>query len=73
MEKHFRCHVLKAGEIVQSLGSAKCMNIVLFGGMVKALDMDNIDWETVIAETVPEKFRELNLRAYRAGRDAVNK
>ncbi len=73
MEKHFRCHVLKAGEIAQSLGSAKCMNIVLFGGMVKALDMDNIDWETVIAETVPEKFRELNLRAYRAGRDAVNK
>ena len=63
MEKHFRCHVLKAGEIAQSLGSAKCMNIVLFGSMVKALDMDNIDWETVIAETVPEKFRELNLRA----------
>ena len=71
MEKHFRCHVLKAGEIAQSLGSAKCMNIVLFGSMVKALDMDHIDWETVIAETVPEKFRELNLRAYRAGRDAV--
>ena len=72
MEKHFRCHVLKAGEIAQSLGSAKCMNIVLFGSMVKALDMDHIDWETVIAETVPEKFRELNLRAYRAGRDAVS-
>lgn len=72
MEKHFRCHVLKAGEIAQNLGSAKCMNIVLFGSMVKALDMDHIDWETVIAETVPEKFRELNLRAYRAGRDAVS-
>ena len=72
MEKHFRCHVLKAGEIAQGLGSAKCMNIVLFGSMVKALDMDHIDWETVIAETVPEKFRELNLRAYRAGRDAVS-
>ena len=48
------------------------MNIVLFGNMVKALHMDDIDWETVIAETVPEKFRELNLRAYRAGRDAVS-
>lgn len=72
MQKHFRCHVLKAGEIAQALGSAKCMNIVLFGSMVKALHMDDIDWETVIAETVPEKFRELNLRAYRAGRDAVS-
>ena len=72
MEKHFRCHVLKAGEIAQGLGSAKCMNIVLFGSMVKALGMDDIDWEAVIAETVPEKFRELNLSAYRAGRDAVS-
>lgn len=71
MEQHFRCHVLKAEEIAQSLGSAKCMNIVLFGGMVRALHMEAIDWESVIAETVPEKFRELNLRAYRAGYDAA--
>ena len=71
MEQHFRCHMLKAEEIAQSLGSAKCMNIVLFGGMVRALHMETIDWESVIAETVPEKFRELNLRAYRAGYDAA--
>ena len=71
MQQHFRCHVLKAAEIAESLGSAKCMNIVLFGSMAKALGMDDIDWEAVIAETVPPKFRELNLRAYRAGHDAV--
>ena len=47
-------------------------NIVLFGAMTKALGMDDIDWEEVIAETVPEKFRELNLQAYRAGRNAAN-
>lgn len=67
MQQHFRCHVLKAGEIAEQLGNAKCMNIVLFGSMAKALGMDDIDWEAVIAETVPPKFRELNLRAYRAG------
>ena len=71
MEKHFRCFTLKAEEIARGLGNAKCMNIVLFGSMVRALDMGEIDWEAVIAETVPEKFRELNLRAFRAGRDAV--
>ena len=43
------------------------MSGVLFGGMVKALKMDAIDWERVIAETVPRKFRELNLSADRAG------
>ena len=47
------------------------MNIVLFGAMTKALELDEIDWEEVIKETVPPKFLELNLAAYRAGRTAV--
>ncbi len=71
MEKHFRCHKLDAAQIAEGLGNAKCMNVVLFGSMVKALGMDEIDWEEVIAETVPAKFRELNLAAYRAGYSAV--
>lgn len=73
MQQHFRCYVLNAAEIAESLGSAKCMNIVLFGSMAKALGMDDIDWESVIAETVPEKFLELNLRAFRAGHEAAGK
>ena len=36
-----------------------------------ALAMDDIDWEAIIAETVPAKFLDLNLAAYRAGRDAA--
>ena len=64
---------LSLAEIAEQLGNAKCMNIVLFGSMAKALSMDDIDWESVIAETVPEKFRELNLRAFRAGHEAAGK
>ena len=71
MEKHFRVFKLDAGKIAEGLGNAKCMNVVLFGSMVKALGMTDIDWEAVIAETVPAKFKELNLAAYRAGFDAV--
>ena len=72
MQKHFTCYILKAGELAESLGSAKCMNIVLFGSMVRALGMEAlVDWEDVIAATVPPKFRELNLNAYRAGCAAV--
>ena len=71
MQANYRCFVLNAEKIAEELGNAKCANIVLFGGMVKALQMDDIDWESVIAETVPPKFRELNLRAYRAGLEAA--
>ena len=60
-----------SGQIAIDLGSAKCMNVVLFGAMTRALEMDEIDWESVIRDTVPAKLLDLNLRAYRAGRDAV--
>ena len=73
MQENFECYTLNAAKIAEDLGSAKCMNIVLFGAMTAALKMDDIDWETVIAETVPAKFKELNLAAYRAGRAAAAK
>ena len=71
MQENFECYTLNAAKIAEDLGSAKCMNIVLFGAMTAALKMDDIDWEAVIAETVPAKFKELNLNAYRAGRAAA--
>lgn len=71
MKSHFRCLTLNAGGIALELGNAKCMNVVLFGAMTRALGMDNIDWEAVIRRTVPAASLELNLRAYCAGREAV--
>lgn len=71
MEKNFKCYTLDAAKIALDLGSAKCMNIVLFGAMTYALKMNDIDWEKVIADTVPPKFLELNLKAYRAGHKAA--
>ena len=71
MQAAFKCHVLDAADIAVSLGNARCMNVVLFGAMTAVLGMDDIDWETVIRETVPAKSVDLNLRAYRAGKDAI--
>ena len=70
MQKHFKTISLNAGQIAIDLGNAKCMNVVLFGAMCDSLGVD-IDWESVVAETVPEKVRELNLQAFRAGRTAA--
>ena len=71
MEANFKCYTLDTAKIAMELGSAKCMNIVLFGAMTKALELDDIDWEEIIKETVPPKFLELNLAAFRAGRAAA--
>ena len=71
MQKNFKTIALKAGEIAIELGNAKCMNVVLFGAMCDALGCPEIDWEEVVAETVPAKVKDLNLAAFRAGREAA--
>lgn len=71
MKNNFKCYTLDAAKIAMELGSPKCMNIVLFGAMTKTLELNHIDWERIIADTVPAKFLELNLAAYHAGRSAV--
>ena len=72
MQAAFKCHVFDAADIAVSLGNPKCMNVVLFGAMTAVLGMDDIDWESVIRETVPPKTVDLNIRAYRAGREAIS-
>ena len=71
MQANFTCFSLDAASIAQRLGSAKCMNVVLFGAMTKVLELEGIDWETIIRSIVPEKFVDLNLAAYHAGREAI--
>ena len=73
MQSYFTCYSLNAGEIAIGLGNAKCMNVVLFGAMCDMLGVPEIDWESIVAETVPQKVRALNLDAFRAGREAVRK
>ena len=72
MEEAFHCYTIDAAGIARELGNAKCMNIVLFGAMTAALKLEEIDWESVIRETVPEKYVEINLKAYEAGKAAIN-
>ena len=71
MEKVFRTIAVPASDMALGLGNPKCMNVVLFGAMCDSLGCPQIDWEQVGADTVPEKARELNLRAFRAGRQAA--
>ena len=71
MEKNFKTIAVPASDIALELGNAKCMNVVLFGAMCDSLGCPEIDWEQIVAETVPAKVKELNLKAFRAGRAAA--
>lgn len=55
------------------LGFDKVMNIIMLGATVKAMDLEKLDFEGAIKETVKPKFIDLNLKAYRIGLDMVKK
>lgn len=59
--------VFKAGEIAEGLGNSKAMNIVLLGALVKAMNIEGIDWKETIKKNVKKGFEELNIKAFDAG------
>ncbi|MCL2492974.1 MAG: indolepyruvate oxidoreductase subunit beta [Clostridiales bacterium] len=59
--------VFKAADIAVSLGSARVMNIVLLGALVKALGIEGIDWDAAIRSSVKPAFADINAQAFRAG------
>ena len=48
-------------------GSPKAVNVVLIGVMAARMDLPYEVWEKAIRETVPEKFLEMNLKAFKLG------
>lgn len=51
----------------ESAGSAKAVNVVLIGVLAKSTDIPYAAWVNTVKETVPEKFREVNLKAFDLG------
>ncbi len=60
-------HVFNAFKTAQDLGNAKSMNVVLLGAIVKYLQLDMIDWPSVIQDQLPEKHVAINMKAFHAG------
>ena len=58
---------VKAAEVAEGLGNSKAMNIVLLGALVKAMNVEGIDWNKAITENVKKGFEELNIKAFEAG------
>ncbi len=48
-------------------GNSKAVNVVLIGVMAKSTDIAYDDWVNTIKTTVPQKFLEVNLKAFDLG------
>jgi len=61
---------IDALELAVDAGSAKAVNIVMMGRLSKYFPFSDAVWLKALEETVPERFLELNLRAFNAGATA---
>ena len=54
--------------LAEQAGSARAVNILLMGRLSRYFDIPAKKWEQAVRDCVPEKFRELNLKAFSLGR-----
>ena len=63
--------LIPALQIAQEAGTAKASNVALLGALSVFLDFDQAIWEEVIAQRVPAKTVDTNLKAFEQGRAFV--
>lgn len=61
---------IDALSLAKQAGSAKAVNVVLIGAMVKRMGLDKEVYLKAVETTVPAKFKELNIKAFEMGYNA---
>jgi len=74
-EAGFRVMEIDALEIAKGLGNPKVENVIIVGALSSYLEFSIDEWEHAVKEVVPRKTVELNIEAFKKGREltAVNK
>lgn len=63
--------IINAADKAKEMGNTKVMNMILLGALIKSMELEYIDWESIIRENVKEKFVDINLQAFKTGMEMV--
>lgn len=63
--------VLNAAETAKQLGNIRAANTVLLGALAAQLDVPQDAWLEVILARVPQKYKEVNRKAFTAGYEQI--
>ena len=67
LSKKINLQTADALSLAKEAGTVKAVNVVLIGVLAKSMDIDKEVWIEVLKDTVPEKFLEMNLKAFELG------
>ena len=68
-EKNVDVISVDAAKLALKAGNIRTVNVVLIGVLSKSMDISAESWEEVIGNTVPAKAIDVNLKAFRIGRE----
>jgi len=71
IQKVAETKVVNATDEAAKLGNGKVMNIILLGTIIKLMNLQNIDWESIIKDNVKPAFAEDNVKALKVGMTLV--
>lgn len=67
LKKVSDCTVVDALSLAKEAGNARSVNVVLIGVMAKSTDIPYEKWVETVKSTVPSKFLDANLKAFKLG------
>ena len=65
--KRLNATIIDAANKAEEMWNSKVMNIILLGALVKSMELEYIDWESIIRDNVKPKFIDINLEAFKNG------
>jgi indolepyruvate ferredoxin oxidoreductase beta subunit len=68
-DRSLKTRLIDASATATGLGNARAANSVILGSVAAFLDVDVAHWEAAICRLVPKGTEEVNLAAFRAGRE----
>jgi len=71
LEDKVKTTVISASGEAEKLGNPKVMNIILLGAIIKAMGLEEINWDKILRDNIKEKLVEINLKALEVGMNLV--
>ncbi|MDY7032455.1 MAG: indolepyruvate oxidoreductase subunit beta [Thermodesulfobacteriota bacterium] len=68
-ERYPHFHLANGLDLAEKVGNPRTANIVLLGVLSRYVKVDEVHWIEGITKVLPEKLREINIDAFRLGRD----
>lgn len=63
--------IVDAAKEAEKLGNIKVMNIILLGSIIKAMRLEEIDWNKILNNNIKANLVDINLKALEAGMKLV--